>query len=222
LQKIQYEHQKTPLDKMYMIKVTTVLVLTVLGFLFQFALHLPIASIALTGAFVLMLVVHKRIHAHHIFSSIEWPTLGFFAGLFVIVSGLEHTGVLEMIAASIVQLTSNFNVLLLLILWSAGLFSMVIDNIPFVTVMIPILANVKVHFSADPHVELLWWALILGAALGGNGTMIGASANVIGVDIARKNGVDITFWGYFKYSFPLTLVALAICSAYLLIRANYF
>lgn len=205
-----------------MATVAIVLGLTILGFLLQFIIGLPIAVIAAAGALALMLIMHKKIHVHNVFSSIEWTTLGFFAGLFVIVAGLEHAGVLEVVAAWMVAMTSNFNVLLLIILWSAGICSMIIDNIPFVTVMIPILMTIETHYTDNPHVMLLWWALILGAALGGNGTMIGASANVIGVDLARKHDVKITFLSYLKYSLPLTLIALAISSAYLLTWSNYF
>ena len=222
LKKLEYEYKKTKLDKKYMRTVTIVLSLTILGFLLQFLIGLPIAVIAAAGALALMLIVHKEIHVHHIFSTVEWATLGFFAGLFVIVAGLEHAGVLEIIAQWIVSLTSNFNVLLLIILWSAGICSMIVDNIPFVTVMIPILMTIETHYTGNPHVSLLWWALILGAALGGNGTMIGASANVIGVDLAKKNDVKITFLKYLKYSLPLTMGALVISSIYLLIWANYF
>ena len=222
LKKIQYEYQKTNLDNRYMATVAIVLGLTILGFLLQFLIGLPIAVIAAAGALALMLIVHKQIHVHHIFSSIEWSTLGFFAGLFVIVAGLEHAGILEVIAAWMVGLTSNFNVLLMIILWSAGICSMIIDNIPFVTVMIPILMTIETHYTGNPHAMLLWWALILGAALGGNGTMIGASANVIGVDLAKKHNVNITFLSYLKYSLPLTFVALLISSIYLLTWVNYF
>ena len=222
LKKLEYEYQKTNLDKRYMSTVAIVLGLTILGFLLQFLIGLPIAIIAATGALALMLIVHREIHVHHVFSTIEWGTLGFFAGLFVIVAGLEHAGVLEIIASWITHLTNNFNVLILIILWSAGICSMIIDNIPFVTVMIPILMTIQSHYADNPHAMLLWWALILGAALGGNGTMIGASANVIGVDLAKKNDVEITFLSYLKYSLPLTLIALTISSVYLLIWTTYF
>ncbi|QQR84095.1 hypothetical protein IPJ72_02790 [Candidatus Peregrinibacteria bacterium] len=222
LKKLEYQYQSRRLSVAYIVKAVAILVLTTLGFLLQFALHLPIAVVALTGAFTLMLVVHKKIHVEHVFSKIEWGTLGVFVGLFVVVAGLEHTGVLRALAEQIVQLTDNFNVLLLLILWSVGMFSMIINNIPFVTVMIPILMTVSDHYVGHPHAGLLWWALIMGAALGGNGTMIGASANVIGVDLARKEGVNITFFSYLKYSFPLTILSLVICSIYLLIWSLYF
>ena len=222
LERLKYQFLKTNLNKRYMITVSIVLAFTILGFLLQLVIGLPLAVIALTSAFALMLIVHKKIHVHHVFSTIEWSTLAFFSGLFVLVAGLEAVGLLEIIAHFLIGLTDNFALLLLIILWSAGLFSMVVDNIPFVTVMIPIIFTIQEGFIASPHVSLLWWALILGAALGGNGTIIGASANVIGVDLARKNGVKITFLSYMKYSLPLTLMALVISSGYLLIWYYYF
>jgi len=222
LNKLEYRHQKTRLNKKFIAKVLVILGLTVLGFLLQSMLHLPIAVIAITGAFTLMLVVHRRIHVEHVFSTIEWSTLGFFAGLFVIVGALEHTGILEIFAQTVVNSTDNFNVLILLILWGSGLLSTLVNNIPFVAVMIPILFTVTEHYTGDPHADVLWWALIMGSALGGNGTMIGASANVIGVDLARKGGVKITFLSYLRYSLPITLMVLSVCSIYLLIWVNYF
>lgn len=222
LQKIKYQYLRTRLDPRYMTTVAIILGLTILGFLLQFILDLPIAIIALTGALLLMLVVHREIRVHHVFRSIEWPTLGFFAGLFVMVAGLEAVGLLEVLAHWVINLTDSFAMLILIIVWSAGLFSMVVDNIPFVTLMIPVIFNIQSTLPPDPHNQILWWALILGAALGGNGTIIGASANVIGSDLARKNGVKMTFLSYFKYSFPLTVVALTISSIYLLVWNTYF
>lgn len=222
LKRMECQFQSARLDKPYMITVMIILGATTLGFLLQFVIGLPLAVIASAGALLLMLVVHRKIHVHHVFSTIEWPTLGFFAGLFILVAGLEAVGVLEQIAVFISELTQNFALLMMLVLWSAGIFSMIVDNIPFVTVMIPVIFNIQSHYTGEPHLQLLWWALILGAALGGNGTIIGASANVIGVDIARHNGVRMTFLGYMRYSLPLTFVALVISSGYLLLWYYFF
>ena len=222
IKKIKYRFAKTELKTSYMITVSVILLLTIIGFLLQLKLHFPLPVIAFTGAMVLMLVVHKKIHVHHVFSKIEWPTLGFFAGLFILAHGLEEVGVLEMVAHSIIGYTSSLAPLILLVLWSAGIFSMIVDNIPFVTVMIPVVFSIQEKLAGEPHLSLLWWALILGACLGGNGTIIGASANVIGTDLAKKEGVNITFLSYLKYSLPLTLVALVICSVYLMTWYFYF
>jgi len=221
LKKIQYQFLRTHLNTRYMITVAIVLALTIAGFLLQFVINYPLAVIAFTGALALMLVVHKKIHVHHVFSKIEWPTLGFFAGLFVLAHGLEEVGVLEQIGQTMVGLSGNFALLILIVLWSAGMLSMIVDNIPFVTVMIPIIFNMQEKIT-DPHIGLLWWALVLGACLGGNGTIIGASANVIGVDLAKKSGVKITFLSYLRYSLPMTIGALVISSGYLLVWYYYF
>lgn len=222
LKRLECQFQKERLDRRYMITVMVILGLTVLGFLLQFVIGLPLAVIASAGALLLMLVVRRKIRVHHVFSTLEWPTLGFFAGLFVLVAGLEAVGVLEQVAHFITGLTDNFALLMMLILWSAGILSMIVDNIPFVTVMIPVIFSIQGNYAGEPHLQLLWWALILGAALGGNGTIIGASANVIGVDLARKHGVRMTFLSYMRYSLPLTLVALAISSGYLLLWYYFF
>jgi Na+/H+ antiporter NhaD/arsenite permease-like protein len=222
LKKIKHQYAKTPLNTGYMVTVGIILGLTILGFLLQFQLGFPLAVIAFTGAILLMLVVHHKISVHHVFSRIEWPTLGFFAGLFILAHGLEHVGLLETIGHTLTSLTSSIPALILIIVWSAGLFSMLVDNIPFVTVMIPIIMNMQEKLAGEPHLTLLWWALVLGSCLGGNGTIIGASANVIGVDLAQKNGVKVSFLAYLKYALPLTLVALLISSAYLLIWYYYF
>ncbi|MBU0577743.1 ArsB/NhaD family transporter [Patescibacteria group bacterium] len=222
LKKIQYQFLKTKLDARYMITVAVILGLTIVGFLMQFVLNYPLAVIAFAGAIILMLVVHKKIHVHHVLSKVEWPTLGFFAGLFVLAHGLEEVGILKAIGHSLVGVTDNFALLILIVVWSAGILSMVIDNIPFVTVMIPIIFNMQEVLGSDPHFSLLWWALVLGACLGGNGTIIGASANVIGVDLARNNGVKITFLSYLRYSLPLTLLTLVVSSVYLMVWYFYF
>jgi len=222
LRRIRYKFLKTEFETVYMIKVVAMLLLTVLGFLLQFKLHLPISVIAFAGAIILMILVNKRIHVHQVFNGIEWPTLGFFAGLFILAHSLEKVGILDIAAHSLLGVTDNFAILLLIVLWSAGAFSMIVDNIPFVTVMIPILFNMRQSLAGEPHLDLLWWALVLGACFGGNGTIIGASANVIGVDLAKKEGVKITFISYLKYSFPLTIVALCIASAYLMVWYFYF
>ena len=222
LKKIEYRHKKTRLNTRYIFTVVGILVLTILGFLLQSKIELPSSVIAMVGAFVLMFVVHKKINVEHVFSTIEWSTLAFFAGLFVIVAGLQTSGAIDVMANFMVNVTADFNLLILLILWGTAILSSVINNIPLATVMVPILFTITDHYSGVPNVDILWWALILGCAFGGNATMIGASANVVGVGVARKEGINITFLNYLKYSLPLTLGTLLISTAYLLIWANYF
>ena len=129
------------------------------------------------------------------------------------VAGIEKTGILEQVSHFIANSTSNIFYLSLLILWISGFVSMILDNIPFVTIMIPVILGIQTQFAIDT--SILWWSLSLGACLGGNATLVGASANLVSVDIAKKNGVKITFLEYMKFSFPLTIGVLILCSGYL-------
>jgi len=219
IKKIKNKFVKTTIHKDFVIKVVAVLSLTTIGFLVQHQLGLPNYVIAFTAAIALGLITSKRISIHDSFSSVEWTTLFFFAGLFIMVAGVEKTGILESLSHYVAGSTTNLFYLSLLVLWISGLVSMVLDNIPFVTVMIPVIMGIQAQLGGS-DTSILWWALSLGACLGGNGTIIGASANVISVDLARKRGVRISFIEYMKFSFPVTLGILLICSAYLFFRIN--
>lgn len=134
------------------------------------------------------------------------------------VAGVEQTGILEQLSHFVAGTTTNIFYLALIVLWVSGLASMILDNIPFVTVMIPVIMGIQTQLG--PEAAVLWWALSLGACLGGNGTLIGASANVVSADLAKKSGVRISFLEYMKFSLPLTLGVLVICSAYLFLKIN--
>jgi len=214
IRKVKMKFVKKTIHKDFVIKVILALLVTIVGFLLQGYLQLPNYVIAFTAAIVLAILTSKKTSIHEAFSSVEWTTLLFFAGLFVMVAGIEKTGVLEELSHMVVNSTSDIFILALIVLWVSGFVSMILDNIPFVTVMIPVIAGIQASFG-DVDVSILWWALSLGACLGGNGTLIGASANVISADLAKKNGVNITFLNYMKFSLPLTIGILAVCSAYL-------
>ena len=130
------------------------------------------------------------------------------------VAGLQEVGLLEIIGDSIISFSDNYLHLILLILWSSALVSMLLDNIPFVTVMVPIIFQVQPHLPAGVDINLMWWALSLGACLGACGTPVGSSANVVAIGMGNKNGVSVSFPDYLKVGLPLTFVALSICSAY--------
>ncbi len=219
IKKIRLKFLKRTLHKDFIFKVVGVLTLTVLGFFFEEKIGIPSYIIAFTGAVLLALLTSKRVDINESFGSVEWTTLFFFAGLFIMVDGVEKTGLLEEISAWILGSTTNLFYLSVLILWASGIISMVIDNIPFVTVMIPVILGIQAEFIGV-DTSILWWALSLGACLGGNGTLIGSSANLISADIARKHGVEITFLNYMKFSLPLTFGVLTICSAYLFFVIN--
>ncbi len=216
IKKIKHKFVQKTLHRDFIIRVVAILLLTILGFFLQSYIGLPTYVIAFTFAMLLGLLTDKRVQIEDSFRSIEWTTLFFFAGLFIMVAGVEKTGLLESLSHWISGSTTDLFYLSLIILWVSGLASMVLDNIPFVTVMIPVIIGIQAQIGGDS--TILWWALSLGACLGGNGTLIGASANVVSVDLAKKQGVNISFLNYMRFSFPLTIGVLMICSVYLFFR----
>lgn len=195
-----------------------VLGLTILGFVLHPYIHVETATIALAGAMLLMLIA--KAEPEEVFLSIEWPTLFFFAGLFVLVGGLVEVGILDRMAEGIINVTQgDIMITALLILWLSAILSGFLDNIPFVATMIPLIEKLAEIGQLTPdQTQPLWWALALGACLGGNGTIVGASANVIVVGIAEKNGVKISYLEYFKVGFPIMLLTIAFSTVYLLVR----
>lgn len=188
-----------------------VLGLTVLGFALHGVLHVESATIALTGGILLMLLSAEE--PEDILLHVEWPTIFFFTGLFVLVGGLKATGVIGALANWTLTITQgNVMETSFLILWISAIASAFIDNIPFVATMIPLLQ--EMGQLSGVNLEPVWWSLSLGACLGGNGTLIGASANVIVAGIAEKNGISLTFRQYMKVAFPLMLVSIIISHIY--------
>ncbi len=186
----------------------------VIGFMFHGALGWESSVIAL-GAAALMLLL-SRASIDTALAQVEWTTLVFFAGLFIIVGAMTATGVIDMLATWLVDITGG-NVLLtmLVLVFGSAVVSAFLDNIPFVATMIPILLSMQ---ATGMDVTPLWWAVSLGACLGGNGSLIGASANVVLSDISRKNGHTITFIQYLKVGFPITVLTTVIAAAYLVLR----
>ncbi|MBU1018821.1 MAG: SLC13 family permease [Patescibacteria group bacterium] len=219
LKKIKFEFYGKPLKRSFIIKTLLILGLTVLGFILQKQLGLSVGIIALAGAMILLMATTKNVTLHETITKIEWPTLLFFMGLFIMATALEETGFLELVSSVITSATDDFTYMLLIILWSAGIISMFLDNIPFVAVMIPVITDMQINMPPEKAV-LLWWALALGACLGGNGTIIGASANVVGTSLAEKENIHISFLGYMKTAFPLTLITLVFSSIYIIYRSN--
>ena len=180
--------------------------LVVVGFMAHGALGLESCIIALGAAGIIMLISGESIE--EALSNVEWTTLSFFAGLFVIVGALAETGVIGMLANGLIDATGgNVFITMLVLLIGSAVISSFLDNIPFVATMIPILLSME---ATGMDVMPLWWAVSLGACLGGNGTLIGASANVVMSDIAKKHGTEITFMGFLKYGFPIMLVTIAV------------
>lgn len=219
IQKIKTKFIKRTIHKDFVYKALSILLLTLLGFVLQEFLGLPNYVIAFTGAILLGLLTSKRLSIHESLKSVEWPTLFFFSGLFIMVAGVEKTGILSAVSNTVAHSTSDIFLLSLIVLWSAGLISMALDNIPFVTIMVPVILGIQAEVvGADT--SILWWALSMGACLGGNGTVIGGSANVVAIGMAKKHGVNISFLQYAKFSVPTTIGVLTVCSIYLFFRLN--
>ena len=188
--------------------------LVVVGFMAHGALGLESSVIALGAAGIIMLISGESIE--EALANVEWTTLAFFAGLFVIVGALAETGGIEMLAHALIDATGgNVFVTMLVLLVGSAVISSFLDNIPFVATMIPILLAME---STGMDVTPLWWAVSLGACLGGNGTLIGASANVVLSDISKKNGHEITFVQFLKSGFPIMLLTVVIAGLYLVVR----
>ncbi|HEY8911231.1 MAG TPA: ArsB/NhaD family transporter [Desulfosporosinus sp.] len=199
-------------------KSLSVLSIVILGFSLHSLLHLETATIALSGAMFLMIWAHEE--PEDVFLSIEWPTLFFFAGLFVLVGGLIEVGVLDRLAEWSMSLTQGDPLLMaMLILFISALLSSILDNIPFVATMIPLIQKLALLSQFTPaQIQPLWWALALGACLGGNGTLVGASANLIVAGIAEKNGVKIRYLQFLKVGFPIMILSIGISAVYLVVR----
>ncbi len=207
-------------------KSLLVLALVIGGFTASHSLHLEPATIALFGAALLLLLqtmegdLHARDKAFEgIMAEVEWTTIFFFVGLFIVVTGVEHVGAIGWLAKQTLELTGgDFNATAGAILWISAIASAVIDNIPFVATMIPLIENMAPAFGGDQAIVPLWWALALGACLGGNGSLIGASANLIVAGFAQRAGYPIAFVQFLKHAFGLMLISIAISHVYLYLR----
>ena len=226
--------EKAIVDMPLLKRALPVLALTIVGFFFSRMIHVEAGIIALAGG-VLMVAV-CRVEMHSVLEKVEWTTIMFFIGLFMVVGALEINGVLQMLGKEMVALTQN-NLLLtaLAILWFSAILSAIVDNIPLVIAMIPLIKSIIPVFAAQLAQQMgvpvapeelvkmqieqpLFWCLALGACLGGNGTLIGASANVVISQIARRNKYNLSFAVFTKYGFPMMLLSLVICSLYIYLR----
>jgi Na+/H+ antiporter NhaD/arsenite permease-like protein len=200
-----------------------VLTVVMVTFVLARPLHLEPATIALSGAAILMLLDNWAHHAekaahniHQTFGDVEWITIFFFIGLFVVVHGVDVGGLLTLLANKLVAATGgSLSVTGYAILWASAFLSAIVDNIPFVATMIPLIKSMAPSFGGPEHILPLWWCLSLGACLGGNGTLIGASANLTVAGISERNGVPFRFMTYTFYALPMMIVSVAICNLYI-------
>jgi Na+/H+ antiporter NhaD/arsenite permease-like protein len=200
-----------------------VLALVIAGFVTHHALGLQPATIAMSGAALLLLLdnlghdaEHQSKNVHHTFGETEWITIFFFVGLFIAVYGIEQAGLIQWMADTLLGFTGgDLSRTALAILWGSAILSAFVDNIPFVATMIPLIKSMGPTLGGDQALMPLWWSLALGACLGGNGTLIGASANLVVAGFAERAGTPIRFLTFLRHSFALMLLSVAISHVYL-------
>ena len=190
-----------------------VMALTILGFLLSRPLGLEGATIAMTGAVILMIVAREDVH--EIFNTVEWPTLFFFIGLFILVGAVVKAGIISDLATGVLSLTGGrTDVAALMVLWMSGFISAIVDNIPYTVTMVPLIQALGQNVDREP----LIWALALGANFGGNATIVGASANVVVASMSEARGYPITFMQYLRYGVPATLATMVVATIDIWIR----
>jgi Na+/H+ antiporter NhaD/arsenite permease-like protein len=200
-----------------------VMALTIAAFAFEDQLGLQAATIALFGGALMLLIENAPLahseHARNVTSAlneIEWITIFFFLGLFIVVGAVEHAGVLAWLAHRLIAVTGSHTLLAASgTLWASAVLSAIVDNIPFVATMIPLIKTLAPHFGGHAGIQPLWWSLALGACLGGNGTLVGASPNLVAAGLAEKAGVEFSFWKFTALAFPLMLASIALCQLYI-------
>jgi Na+/H+ antiporter NhaD/arsenite permease-like protein len=201
-------------DHKLLVKSLIILVLTIAGFTLAEFTGLESATIAILGASALLLIC--GVEPEEIIVEVEWTTIFFFMGLFVLVGGLESTGVIAVLANKVISIThGDVNITTILILWMSAFLSSFLDNIPYVATMIPLVEHIQ--SVGIGNYDPVWWALAIGACLGGNGTIIGASANVVARGILEKHDRPISFFSFMKIAYPLMIASVAISTIYLAI-----
>lgn len=215
-------------DRVMLARSLVVLTAVLAGFVLHRALHYEPASVALFGAAIMMLISRERDDLHRALADVEWPTIFFFIGLFIIVGGAVKVGLITWLSAKALALTQgNMFGTSMLVLWFSAFASAIVDNIPYVATMNPLIADMAARLwpgetgvALLQHKELMpvWWSLALGACLGGNGTAIGASANVIVVGMAERAGYKLSFLRFMLYGVPVMLMSVGISAVYIWLR----
>lgn len=216
---MSYSEKNLIKDKRLLTISLIVLALMLVAFSLQGVIHLGTATIAMTAGLILMVLSDRKKVEHILSHDVDWVTIFFFMGLFMIVESLVQTGFIDKIADGIMSITrGNPKKTSMAILWASGVFSSVIDNVPFVAAMIPVLHKLGADIGNAEVMHPVWWSLALGTCLGGNGTLIGASANIVAVGIANRNGYRISFKEFTKIGAIFTLLAIVLSTVYILMR----
>jgi Na+/H+ antiporter NhaD/arsenite permease-like protein len=214
-------------DPLMVKKSLFVLALVLVGFIFHGMLHYQPATVALFGAGLLLLISGTH-EPHHVFAEVEWPTIFFFIGLFIIVGGVVKVGLIKWMSVQVLDITKgNLFATSMVLMWFSAFASAIVDNIPYVATMNPLIIDMArqiwphetgLQLLQHPDLMPLWWSLALGACLGGNGTAIGASANVIVVGMSEKTGNKISFGRFLLYGMPIMIMTVAVATVYVWVR----
>jgi Na+/H+ antiporter NhaD/arsenite permease-like protein len=223
---MEFDEKKAITDPRLLKLSSFVLALVIVAFVLARQLGLDSGTIGIGGAALLLMLDNVGRSAEHqsenvvkVFNEVEWITIFFFVGLFIVIAGVEHAGLLKLLADQLLAATGgDFKTTGISILWASAVLSAIVDNIPFVATMIPLIKSMAPAFGGPDALMPLWWCLSLGACLGGNGTLIGASANLTVAGIAERNGIPFRFMAYTKIAFPLMLIHVAISHVYLMWR----
>ncbi|NJO67626.1 MAG: ArsB/NhaD family transporter [Rhodospirillales bacterium] len=221
-----FNERSAIVDRPLLVKSLVVLAFVITGFVLARRLHLEPATVALLGAAALLLMSCLGRSADEqtkvvtrSFEEVEWITIFFFIGLFIVISGVESTGLLAMIADALLAATGgDLRVTTIAILWASAIISSIVDNIPFVATMIPLVQAMAPSFGGPEGLQPVWWALSLGACLGGNGTIIGASANLTVAGLAERAGIRFAFIEFMKVAYPMMLLTIVLAMIYLELR----
>ena len=209
------DNSQTIKNKALLWRSAIILLLVILGFVTHDITHIASYVCAMFGASILLLFEKPK----EIYEDVEWLTIFFFVGLFIIIGGFEASGGISFLAHKLIEIThGSLNAACLLVLWGSGVFSGLIDNIPYTATMAPLIEQVLHTMPHSNDVHPLWWALSLGACLGGNFTIIGAAANVIVCEKATSEGFAISFWEFFKYGSLVSVISLVMSTVYLYFR----
>lgn len=212
------DEKKTIEDVNLLRKSVIMIAVVVVGFVLHSQLGIESGTIAVTAA-AIMLFIGKQ-DVEEIIADIEWTTIIFFIGLFIVVGGMVETGVVNQLANFVISLTSDKPIMtMLVLLWASALLSTILNNIPFVAALIPL---ITVMGQQGIDIIPLWWAIALGACLGGNGTLVGASANIVIANISSKHGHPISFKEFAKYGLPVMLMSTLVSTIYLIIKFGIF
>ena len=221
-----YAEKDAITDRRLLLQSLFVITMVMFGFIMAHTLDTPPATIALFGAAMLLVLDNlprtaeeQSENVERSFNQVEWTTIFFFIGLFIVVYGIETVGILEMLAEGVISMTGgDLTVTAFSILWVSAVASTIVDNIPFVATMIPLIESMATDFGGAEELMPLWWSLALGSCLGGNGSLIGASANLIVAGFAERSGQPIHFLPFMLMAFPMMLVSIAISTVYVYFR----